>query len=132
MTQSLIKIILLIEFVTQLYLGETGMSCRKRIDLEGVETDPRKEVQSLIDQSDDIARLLECHYWSMEPGLLETIRALLATPIEARAALQAFFALAIVPDSITASVDADGTLNLRSPEAAEALITFFSSTSGSA
>jgi hypothetical protein len=108
------------------------MSCRKAIDLEGVETDLRKAVQSLIDQSDDSARLLECHYWSIEPGLLEMIRALLATPVEARAALQAFFAAAIVPNSITASVDADGTLNLRSPEAAATLTIFFSSASGSA
>jgi hypothetical protein len=108
------------------------MSCREHIDLEEVETDPREVVQSLIARAGNPARLLECYYWAQEPGLPETIRALLAMPVEVRTALLAFCAAAVVPSSITASVDATGTLTLRSPEAAAILPTLFSGDTGSA
>ena len=62
----------------------------------------------------DSARMLECYYWTQEPGLPELIRAFLDMPIEAQTALRAFLAAAVVRSSITASVDATGTLTLRS------------------
>lgn len=84
-------------------------------------------LQTLIAQAGDPARILECHYWSQEPGLVEFVRAFLAMPADVRTALRAFFAAAVVRDSITARVDATGTLSLRSPEAADVLTTFFRS-----
>lgn len=45
-------------------------------------------------------------------------------PEEAQTALRTFMAAAVVRNSITASIDASGTLTLRSPEAA-ALLTYF-------
>ena len=89
-------------------------------------------VQSLIAEEGNNARLLECYYWSHESGLLEMIRAFLAMPVEAQTALRAFFASAVVPKSITASIDATGALTLRSPEAAAILAALFSGGSGSA
>lgn len=82
-------------------------------------------LQQLILQHDDPARLLECYYWSKEPGLLECVRALLAAPADVRTVLQVFFAAAVARDQITASVDSGGTLNLHSPEAATILTRFF-------
>ena len=95
-------------------------------------TDLGRVVQSLIAEAGNSARLLECYYWSQEPGLLEMIRAFLAMPAETQTALRAFFGSAVVPNSITASIDATGTLTLRSPEAAAILATLFSRDSGSA
>jgi hypothetical protein len=89
-------------------------------------------LQTLIMQQGDPARVLECYYWSQEPGLVECVRAFLAMPADARAALQAFLAAAVVRESITAQIDAAGTLNLCSPEAASVLSTFFRSSHSSA
>ncbi|MFZ1882646.1 MAG: hypothetical protein WAU53_03365 [Rhodoplanes sp.] len=99
---------------------------------EDVKRDLGPVVQSLIAEEGNNARLLECYYWSQEPGLLEMIRAFLAMPVEAQTALQAFFAAAVVPSSVTASLDANGTLTLCSPEGAKVLATLFSRDSGSA
>jgi len=99
---------------------------------EELGADLREVVQSLAAQAGNNARLLECHYWAQEPGLLEMIRAFLAMPVEARTVLRAFFAAAVVPRSITASLDATGALSLRSPEAAAVLVGLFSYNSGSA
>lgn len=109
------------------------MSRGERIErAEELGTDLEHVVQSLIGEGGNRARLLECYYWSQEPGLLEMIRAFLAMPVEAQTALRAFFVSAVVPKSITASVDATGTLTLRSPEAAAILAALFSRDSGSA
>ena len=89
-------------------------------------------VQSLIAQASNSARLLECYYWAQEPGLLEMIRAFLAMPVEAQTVLRAFFAAAVIPRSITASLDTIGAITLRSPEAAAVLVNLFSNNSGSA
>ena len=82
-------------------------------------------VQNLVAQAGNSAQMLECYYWTQEPGLLELIRAFLAMPVEAQTTLRTFFAAAIVRSSITASVDAAGTLTLRSPEAATLLSSLF-------
>lgn len=88
-------------------------------------SDNADALQQLILQHDDPARLLECYYWSKEPGLLECIRALLAAPPDVRTVLQVFFVAAVAREQITASVDSDGTLSLSSPEAATILTRFF-------
>jgi hypothetical protein len=59
-------------------------------------------VQSLIAQAGNSARMLECYYWTQEPGLLELIRAFLAMPIEAQTALRAFLAAAVVRSRLAA------------------------------
>ena len=109
------------------------MSCGEHIERdEELGTDLGDVVQNLIAQAGNNARLLECYYWTQETGLLEMIRAFLAMPVEAQTTLRAFFAAAVVPGSITASLDATGALTLRSPEAAAVLVTLFSNNSGSA
>ena len=108
------------------------MSCGEHVERdEELGTDLGEVVQSLIAQASN-ARLLECYYWAQESGLLEMIRAFLAMPVEAQTVLRAFFAAAVVPRSITTSLDATGALTLRSPEAAAVLATLFSNKSGSA
>lgn len=82
-------------------------------------------LQQLILQCDSPERLLECYYWSQEPGLIEFIRAVLAMPADARTVLQAFFAAAVVREQVSASVDATGSVALYSPEAATIMTRFF-------
>ena len=102
------------------------MSCGEDVERdEELGTDLGDVVQSLIAEAGNSARLLECYYWNHEPGLLEMIRAFLAMPIEAQTVLRAFFAAAVVPRSITASLDATSTLTLCSPEAAPVLAILF-------
>jgi hypothetical protein len=85
-------------------------------------------VQNLIAEAGSVERLVECHYWSQEPGLVELIRAFLATPAEVQTALRAFFAAAVARKSVTASVDTSGALILRAPEAAPVLTALFGRT----
>ena len=69
------------------------MSCGEHVERdEELGTDLEEVVQSLIAQAGNNARLLECYYWTQEPGLLQTIRAFLAMPVEAQTVLRAFFA----------------------------------------
>ena len=82
-------------------------------------------VQNLIAQTGNNQRVLECYYWSQEPGLLELIRAFLAMPADAQTALRMFLAAAVVRSSITASIDETGALTFRSPEAASLLASLF-------
>jgi len=71
-------------------------------------------VRDLVLQDGDPAQVLEMHYWSQEPGVLECIRAIAVMSIDARSALQAFLT-AFTGHRITASLDASGGLNLRPP-----------------
>jgi len=89
------------------------------------ECDLASVVQKLIAQTGNSQRILECYYWSQEPGLLELMRAFLAMPADAQATLRTFLAAAVVRSSITASVDASGALTFRSPEAASLLASLF-------
>jgi hypothetical protein len=61
-------------------------------------------VRTLVLGSADHNRVLELFYWSQEAGLLETVRALLALPRDAQAALRSFLLRA---DSRTVSVESD-------------------------
>lgn len=72
-------------------------------------------VRDLVLQEGEPGKVLEFHYWSREPGMLECIRAIAAMPMEARSALQAFLT-AFTGHIITASLDSAGTLNLRPPD----------------
>ena len=71
-------------------------------------------VRDLVLQDGDPARVIEMHYWSQEPGVLECIRAIAIMPIEARSALQAFLT-ASTGHTITASLDGAGGLSLHPP-----------------
>ncbi len=76
-------------------------------------------VCDLIVQQGDPAKVLELHYWSQEPGALECVRAIAAMPIQSRATLQAF--LSSTDKGITASIEQDGALKVRSSRAAASL-----------
>jgi hypothetical protein len=75
----------------------------------------------LAKQIDSPQRVAELHYWSQEPGLLETIRAIVAMPQASRAALATFLDIAGDPQSVVANVDGQGNLTFTSPNIAEAL-----------
>jgi hypothetical protein len=67
------------------------------------------------------AELLEFYYWSREPGMIETMRGIIAMPEAARAALEAFIALARDPKSIEANMNPHGALTLVSPETSKTI-----------
>jgi hypothetical protein len=69
----------------------------------------------------DPARALEVYYLSLEPDLLDIMRAVIAMSAQSRETLGAFLAIAGNPESITANVDADGRLAMSSPHVAEAV-----------
>lgn len=75
----------------------------------------------LAKQINSPQRVAELHYWSQEPGLLETIRAIVAMPPASRAALATFLDIAGDPQSVAATVDGHGNLTFTSPNIAEAL-----------
>lgn len=90
------------------------------------EADLREVVRSLIVQAGAAERVLECYYWTEEPGVLECLRAVVAMPPQARAAFMTFLAAAENPKSISAAVDGSGALQLFSPDAVKTMVTFFS------
>ena len=67
------------------------------------------------------AEMLELYYWSKEPGFATLIRAIATMPEDARAALEAFFALARDTKSVAADLDPHGVLTFCSPEAARSV-----------
>ena len=81
-------------------------------------------VRTLIAQTGDASRVLECYYWAQEPGVLECIRVLVAVPDQARGALLAYLAAAGNPRSVSAVVDRSGGLTLFSPDAAKIMTSF--------
>jgi hypothetical protein len=89
------------------------------------EHDLAEILRVLIMQTVDPSRVLEWHYWAQEPGVLEFMRVFLTVPAEVRGALQTFLSAAEDPKSVSAFVDGSGTLNLFSPNAAQAMKTFF-------
>lgn len=106
------------------------MTCNKPIGSDQDEPQDLSEtVRALIAQVNDPAKVLELYYWSLEPGLLECIRAIVLMPIEARAALMAFLSVTSAGQTITATFDTAGTLSLRSPAAEKILTTYFNHSS---
>jgi hypothetical protein len=83
-------------------------------------------LRALIIQIADPSRVLEWHYWSEEPGVLEFVRFLLTVPPQVRGALQTFLLAAEDPKSVSVFVDSSGTLKLFSPNAAKVMKAFFS------
>jgi hypothetical protein len=83
--------------------------------------DPATErlIRLLVAACDDPAAALEVYYWSKEPGLREIMRGIAVMPDEARAAIEAFVALARDAKSVTADLDGRGALILASVEAAK-------------
>src|ERR1041385_1461228 len=65
----------------------------------------------------DLVDMLELYYWAKEPGFAHLIRAIATMPEHARAALEAFIALAGDSKSVTAGLDPHGVLPFCSPEA---------------
>jgi hypothetical protein len=78
-------------------------------------------IRMLVAECDSTAEVLEFYYWSREPGMLEMMRGVVAMPQEARAALEAFIALARDPKSIEASWNPHGALTLASPETSKTI-----------
>ena len=81
----------------------------------------RKFVQAILAECQDSGQLCELYYFSREPGVLEILRAVVALPEEARAALEAFFAMSHEPAAITADWDARGRLTLTSPQVGQTM-----------
>jgi hypothetical protein len=90
------------------------------------ELDLTEILRVLIMQTADPSQMLEWHYWTQEPGVLEFVRVFLTVPAEVRGALQTFLSAAQDPKSVSAFVDGSGTLNLFSPNAAKVMKAFFS------
>jgi hypothetical protein len=67
------------------------------------------------------AEALELLYWSREPGLIEIIRGIAAMPEGARAAVEAFIALARDARTVSATLDPRGVLTLASSEVSRTL-----------
>jgi hypothetical protein len=67
------------------------------------------------------AEALELLYWSREPGLIEIIRGIATMPEGARAALEAFIALARDAKTVSATLDPRGLLTLASSEVTRTL-----------
>jgi hypothetical protein len=70
------------------------------------------------------ARLLELHYWSEEPQLMEIMRVVAGLTDEARASLRAFLARASDPQEITVTADQLGQLTLSAPVRCAAVLPF--------
>jgi hypothetical protein len=79
------------------------------------------ELVGRLMQRESPARLLELYYLSLEPELLDIMRAIIAMSAQSRETLEAFLALAGNPESITANVDGNGRLTLTSSHVAEAV-----------
>jgi len=75
-------------------------------------------LQALIAHEPDVARLTEICHLTRQPGMLEIVRAIVAMPDGARAALEAFLAASREWGAISADWDAAGRLILNSLQAA--------------
>jgi len=67
------------------------------------------------------AQMLELYYWSREPGMIDLVRGIAAMPEEARAAFEAFVALARDPRMIRGVLSAHGELTLVSPDVSQTI-----------
>jgi hypothetical protein len=73
----------------------------------------RTLIEAIVVECTNPEQLLELYYWSREPKLLPTVRALASLPNETRAALEAFIA-DNDPNMITAKVESGGQIWLAS------------------
>ena len=76
-------------------------------------------IRTLVAGCGKPAAALEVYYWSKEPGLIEIVRAIATMPEEARAAIEAFAALARDHTTVSARLDPRGVLTLASVQAAK-------------
>lgn len=67
------------------------------------------------------AQMFELYYWSREPGMIDLVRGIAAMPEEARAAFEAFVALARDPRLIRGVLSAHGELTLVSPDVSQTI-----------
>jgi hypothetical protein len=83
-----------------------------------VDRTPRSRAMAIAALSDaeGWSHVLELHYWSREPGMLDIIRTLIAMPEVTRASVEAFCAIAHDPGAIAADLDAAGRLTLTSAQ----------------
>jgi hypothetical protein len=80
-------------------------------------------VCTLLDGSER-TRLLELHYWSEEPQLLDIMRIVVGLSDEAREALHTFLIRAADPQQITATAESAGQLLLSGPVHCAAVLPF--------
>lgn len=90
----------------------------KRARPSGSKPDLQTIVSALLADHSDPAQLLELFYWSEEPNLLPTIRALVGMTEETRAALCAYLTVARDPAGIVAHVSGEGALVLATADVA--------------
>jgi hypothetical protein len=81
----------------------------------------RARVIAALDEANSWSHVLELHYWSREPGMLDIVRALVAMPEHARAAIEAFCMMVHEPAAVAADLDAAGRLTLTSPQMGRSL-----------
>jgi hypothetical protein len=75
-------------------------------------------------EGSDRARMLELHYWSEEPQLLDIMRILIGLTDETRAALHTFLTRASAAQEIAAISEASGQLLLSAPVRSAAVLPF--------
>jgi hypothetical protein len=78
-------------------------------------------LERVAKEIDSPERIIELYYWSREPELLATIRAIVAMSPASQAALATFLDIAGDPQSVAARVDGHGNLTFTSPHIAAAL-----------
>jgi hypothetical protein len=80
-------------------------------------------VCALLDGTDR-ARMLELHYWSEEPELLDIMRVIVGLTDETREALHTFLTRASAAQEISAEADSAGQLLLSGPLRCAAVLPF--------
>jgi hypothetical protein len=96
--------------------GPTELSRARKAELADL-------VCAFLDGSDR-ARMLELHYWSEEPALLDIMRVIVGLTDETRAALHTFLTRASAAQEITAEADSAGQLLLSGPLRCAAVLPF--------
>jgi hypothetical protein len=82
------------------------------------------EVLCALLDGTDRARLVELHYWSEEPQLLDIMRIVVGLSEETRAALHTFLTRAADPQKITGTAETSGELLLSGPVHCAAVLPF--------
>lgn len=108
-------------------MSGTGSRRRSTRKPEAVEAkadgtpDTRSRVIAALDKANSWSHVLELHYWTREPGMLDIVRALVAMPEDTRAVIETFLAMVNEPAAVAADLDSVGRLTLTSPQMGRSL-----------
>jgi hypothetical protein len=101
--------------------GSNRRAKRKPATLNTEAEGTRSKVIAALDESNNWSHVLELHYWSREPGMLDIMRALATMPEDTRAMIETFCAIVHEPAAVAADLDAAGRLTLTSPQIGRSL-----------